>query len=302
MKKLIYIPALLLLLASFSCEDVVEIDAKIEEPQLVVDAWLNQLDTTQTVLLSLTQDYFNNAAPQGVTAATVILINETQGKALPFTHQDNGAYTWTPQPGEQIGTTGDVYTLAVSYQNWNYEASSQLKPVPPVDSIVYEFREAELGNPEGIFAQFYAIDLPGIGDTYWIKTYKNGEFLNKPSEMNLSADGTFDQGSGTDGIVFITPIREAINRITDDSDSEDNSEVPPYAVGDHIRVEIHSLTNPAFRFLSIARDQITNGSNGIFALPVANSPTNIVGVEAEAPAAVGFFNIATVTSLEVVVE
>lgn len=302
MKKLIYLPAFLLLLASFSCEDVVEIDAKFEETQLVVDAWLSSLDTAQTVTLSLTQDYFNNAAPQGVTDATVILINETQGKTLPFTHQDNGAYTWMPQAGEQIGTIGDVFTLAISYQDWNYEASSQLKPAPPVDSIVYEFREAELGNPEGIFAQFYASDLPGIGDTYWIKTYKNGEFLNKPSEMNLSADGTFDQGSGTDGIVFITPIREAINRIPDDSDSEDNSEVPPYAVGDHIRVEIHAITNPAFRFLSIARDQITNGSNGIFALPVANSPTNIVGVEADAPAALGFFNTATITSLEVVVE
>lgn len=302
MNKLIYIPTFLLLLASFSCEDVVDIDANFEKAELVVDAWLDQRDTTQTVFLSLTQDYFQATAAPAVTDATVILTNDTKGTIFPFVHKNDGAYEWMPQAGEIIGEAGDVYTLSISYQDWNYQAISQLNPAPPVDSIVYEFREPEFGNPEGIYAQFYARDLPGEGNTYWIKTYKNGEFLNKPSEMNISADGTFDLGSGTDGIVFIPPIREAVNRIPDDSDSEDNDELPAYAVGDDIRVEIHAISNAAFRFLGIAQEQMTNGSNGIFALPVANSPTNIVALETDAPAALGFFNIATITALEVTVE
>lgn len=301
MNKLLYIPAFLLLLASFSCEDVVDIDANFEKSEFVVDAWLNQMDTTQTVYLSLTQDYFQAAAPPAVTDATVTLFNDTKGTQMTFTHQGNGAYEWTPQPGENIGDVGDAFTLSVGYQNWNYEAVSLLNPAPPVDSIVYEFREEELGSPAGIYAQFYARDLPGEGNTYWIKTYKNGVFLNKPSEMNLSADGTFDLGSGTDAIVFIPPIRETINRIPD-ADTEDDDTVPPYAVGDHIRVEIHAITIPAFRFLGIAQEQMTNGDNSIFALPVANSPSNVVGLQADAPKALGFFNVAMVTAMEVTVE
>jgi len=302
MNKLLYIPAFLLLLASFSCEDVVDINANFDKSELVVDAWLNQLDTTQTVFLSLTQDYFQASASPAVTDATVTLLNDTKGTQIPFTHKGNGAYEWTPQPGETIGEVGDEFTLSVSYQDWSYQAGSQLNPVPPIDSIVYEVREEELGSPAGIYAQFYARDLPGEGNTYWIKTYKNGMFLNKPSEMNLSADGTFDLGSGTDAIVFIQPIRETINRIADADDTEDDDTVPPYAIGDQIRVEIHAITIPAFRFLGIAREQMTNGSNGIFALPVANSPSNVIGLEADAPKALGFFNVAMVSALEVVVE
>jgi len=47
---------------------------------------------------------------------------------------------------------------------------------------------------------------------------------------------------------------------------------------------------------------MTNGSNGIFALPVANSPSNIQALEADSPAALGFFNIAAVSAMEVEVQ
>lgn len=302
MTNLKYIlPIGLLAFFTFSCEDVVDIDANFSEAQLVVDAWLNDMDTTQTIQLSLSQDYFDATLPPAVTDAEVILANVNSGDSFVFEHKGNGAFEWTPQNDESIGNVLDEYLLTVTYNGFTYEAESKLNPTPVVDSIVYEFREEELGQPEGIYAQVYARDLPGVGDTYWIKTFKNGEFLNKPAEMNLTADGTFDLGSGTDGIVFIPPIREAINRIPD-PDTEDDEEVPPYAVGDHIRVEIHSLTNDAFRFMQVALEQMTNGNNGIFALPVANSPTNVFSTQADAPAALGFFNISQVKAAEVTVE
>ena len=49
---------------------------------------------------------------------------------------------------------------------------------------------------------FFARDPFGAGDTYWIKTYKNGSFLNKPQELNIAYDAAFDGGSASDGIVF----------------------------------------------------------------------------------------------------
>ncbi len=286
---------------TFSCEDVIDVDADFTEAQLVVDAWLNNMDTTQTVFLSLSQDYFDATLPPAITDAQVTLTNTTSGTIIPFEHKSNGAYEWTPSASETIGLLGDEFVLTVEYNNFTYEAASAMNPAPPVDSIAYEFREEEFGFPEGIYAQFYARDIVGQGNTYWIKTYKNGTFLNKPSELNLSADGTFDLGSAADGIVFIPPIRELVNRISD-PDTEDNEDVPPYAEGDHIRVEIHALTNEAFRFMQVAQEQMTNGDNGIFALPVANSPSNVFGVQSDAPQALGFFNVGQVTAGEVVIQ
>jgi hypothetical protein len=172
-----------------------------------------------------------------------------------------------------------------------------------VDSIVYEYRAhvPEIGQAEGYYAECYATDLPGIGNAYWIKTFKNGQFLSKPAEMNLSYDGTMSPGSGTDGIVFIPGVREAINRLPD-PDTDDDNDVPPYAPGDHIRVEIHALGPAAYRFLTIAREQMTNGDNSIFARPVTNTPGNITAVTANTPAALGCFNVASVSAAETWVE
>jgi len=58
-------------------------------------------------------------------------------------------------------------------------------------------------------------------------------------------------------------------------------------------VEIHSISNEGFQFLETARDQITNGDNGLFAIPQANTRTN---VESNGGLPVlGFFNVAGVS-------
>lgn len=297
-----YIMLLAILAAvNVSCTDVIDIDADFQEPELVVDAWLTQLSETQTITLSLSQDYFDATPASGIQDATVSLSNDTQGKSFDFEHLNDGTYAWMPAAGITLGETGDEFTLSVNYNNYNYFATTTLAPVATVDSITYEFREDDIRGPDGIYAQFFARDLVGIGNTYWIKAYKNGQFLNKPSEMNLCYDGTFDAGSGTDGIVFIPPIRELINPVADELE-EGEEEQAPYAIGDNIRVEIYSISNEAHRFLTIALEQMTNGDNGIFALPVANSPSNIESVEADAPAALGFFNMAAVSAMEVLVQ
>ena len=212
--------------------------------------------------------------------------------------QGNGNYVWTPQPGETLGNTGTRFFLGVEWQGNTFSSTTTLGRVPPVDSIVTEYREDEFGFPDGHYAQFYARDLPGQGDTYWIKTFKNGDFLNKPFELNTAWDAAFAPGT-SDGLTFITPIRESINRVPD-PDTEDDQDVPPWVPGDTVRVEIHSISNLAFDFLRIAREQMTNGANTIFALPLANPRSNIITVEGDEEA-IGFFNVASISGLEHVV-
>ena len=296
MKNIQILLVLAVSIVLWSCEDVIEIDLDDAPTQIVVDAWLdNKVDKTQSIVLTTTEPYFNNQFNTRINRANVTIYTSS-GDTLFFEETDSGIYTWQPEPGKNIGAIGTVYTLEVEANGSTYSAVSVLNPVPAVDSITQEFRTDEIIGPDGIYAEMFARDLPGLGNSYWIKTFKNGEFLNKPQELNIAFDGAFDPGAQLDAAIFIEPIRELVNRVPDEDNEADNIDVAPWEVGDSILVEIHSINNDAFFFLDVARDQMTNGDNTIFALPLSNADGNIVNVSGgEEP--LGVFNVAAVSSL-----
>lgn len=299
MKRITYHSSLLitiLALGLFSCEDVIEVDIDEAPALLVVDAWLdNKPGKAQTIRLTTAQPYFDAEFAPGVSGATVTVV-KNEKEVYTFDEQESGNYVWMPSSNDSLGEPGDVFALLVEWNQENYGATTFLGPVPAIDSIGQEFRTDELGGPDGIYATLFARDLPGLGNAYWIKTFKNGQFLNKPQELNISFDAGFDQGAQLDGVNFIVPIREAVNRIPD-SEGDDNSDVAPWAPGDSIRVEIHSISPEAFSFLGIARDQMTNGDNTIFAFPLANAKGNVINLSGGNEAA-GVFNVAAISSLQ----
>ena len=295
-----------LVMLAFSCEDVIEVDLADGDRQLVVDAWINNKPETQTIRLTRAGAYFTDSFSAAETEASVT-VTDADGRVYTFLDADkDGAYTWTPEAGQVFGEVGMAYTLnIVTAADQQYTATSVLERVMPIDSISYEYNEEELGQPAGYYAELFARDLPGFGDAYWIKTFKNGQFLNKPQEMNLAYDAGFTAGAGLDGIYLITPIRLAINRIPDSGDGAiDTSDLPPYALGDSIYVEVLSLNDEAFMFLEQAKTQMTLGDASLFAEPPANVPTNIQSINAttNADRAVGFFNVSAVSSMGVRVQ
>ena len=172
---------LLLLIAFFafnSCEDVIEVDIDPAEPSLVVDAWLTGAPTDQMIRLTQSQPYFDNTEVTGVTGATVTVTRD-DGTVFEFVDQNNGEYVWTAPANETLGNPGNSFTLSIENGPETYLATSTMFPVPQIDSITYEFRDDELGGPDGIYAEFYSRDLIGIGNTYWIKAFKNGSLKHK---------------------------------------------------------------------------------------------------------------------------
>ena len=150
------------LLAGFvcfsACEDVIEVDLKEGDNQLVVDAWITNASGTQSITLSRVLPYFDTNNPPAETGATVT-ITEDNGTVYHFEDADNdGVYTWTPQTGSTFGRIGGVYELNITTASGvNYAAISAMKRIMPVDSIVLEDREdEELGQVAGIYAEFFA--------------------------------------------------------------------------------------------------------------------------------------------------
>lgn len=302
MKKIIYIFSILTGFALMSCEDQVDVNLESAIPQLTVDAWLTNEAKEQNIKLTISQDYFSNSFNPAATGATVIVSDDTDGVDYTFTDANNdGNYTYDAS-GDPIAKQDHEYSLSITYDGNTFVSGTYVQRTMPIDSIGVEYREQSLGEPEGYYGSLHARDSSGFGDFYWIRTYKfdasdnEGFWLNKPSEINISADGTFSPNARNDNIdlfEFILPIRELVNPVSDPDGPDDE---PPYSLGDSLYVELHGITEETFYYLVEIQTATLNG--GLFATPLNNVPTNIVNSDPNSTEkAIGWFGMSMVNSM-----
>jgi len=295
MKNLFWMPFLAVFLL-FSCEDDVVIVLPEAETRLVVDAWLTHTLDTQVVKLTYSRSYFDNSnAVQGVDAEVFVVDLQTE-EIIPFVDvESNGKYIYIPQ-ADSFAITGREYALSVTLDGTDYYSVTRLNPVPSIDSITFEYNPADAFITEEYYVgEFFSRDIEGKGNSYWIKTWKNGNYLGDPDEIALAYDAGFSQGAEVDGTPFIAPLRQVINEFEEDDDGEF---IPPFAMGDSVYVELHAISNEAWFFLARVSDEINRpgGFGELFATPLANSTTNIISSD-ERKGVVGFFSIASISSM-----
>lgn len=289
--RIIYIITLVLIATSiWSCEDVIDLEIKDGETQLVVDAWLTDKDEVQSIKLSLSQGYFDNSPVRRALGAEVTVFEEDSTAHSFVDVENNGVYVLQ---GDNFLQQGGNYGLRIAYEGNDFVSLSQKRRVPVIDSLVFEKFTFPFASPDeepesGFFAQFYAKDFEGVGDTYWIRYKKNDTLNNDPGDLNIAYDASFSPGAGSDGLTFILPIRQSINDGL-------------YQHGDKVEVELWSITNEAYLYLFQIRQESSNG--GIFAVPPANIPTNIINLDDNSDVkALGFFGISAVSSLTAVAD
>jgi hypothetical protein len=287
MKKGIYL--ILTVVVFFSCEDQIMPDLGTPTNQIVVDAFIDNRPGRHDIFVSRSQPYFENEFPTLLSGAEVYIEDLVTGARYDFIENEE-AYSYNSP--DTLGEIGNVYRLIVRVDGEVFQAFSTLNRVPPIDTIIYRFEQANAFIDDDFYlAEFVAVDPPGEGDTYWIKAYKNGQFLNKPNEINIAFDAGFSAGGAVDGLVFIQPIQDAINPF----DTDENDEfIPPYDIGDSVFVELHSINITTFYFLqeTITQTNRAGGFGALFAQPLANVPTNIENINPDSEErAVGFFNM-----------
>mgnify|MGYP002777938461 CR=1 FL=1 len=285
-----FLPLLALLLVA--CEDVINLDTDTGPSQLVVDGWITNLPGPQTIRLTQSAAYFDNSPARPVLSATVTVTDDSN-KVYQFRDlKATGEYVWTPSGRDSVlGRVNRTYTLLVRTEAERYEATTRLRPVPRIDSVNYFFEKPpvtpQTGPPEGYVAEFYARDLPGKDDAYWIKTFKNGKYFNRAQQISLAYDAGFSPGGNVDGIIFILPIRRAINK-------------EYWSAGDTLRVELHSVPVEAYYFLQAVNVESSN--QGLFATPPTNIPTNVRNLNAGGRAPLGFFGGSSVSVFQTVID
>src|SRR5579859_1900743 len=185
----IFALSLLASVVFFSCEQVINPTLQSAAPVLVVDAWINNKQEKQAVILTQTQPYFDDAQPTGISGAVVTINDLNDGTLYSFVENPSvkGSYEWSPASGS-FGTIGHNYKLSVVLNGETFEASSHLGRVPPIDSITFQKDDRSTSNKVRYQGQFWAKDPVGPGDAYWIRAVKNDTLLNKPSEINIAYD------------------------------------------------------------------------------------------------------------------
>ena len=286
------------------CDKAVNLDLPEADPFVAINAWVTNEMEVQEISVSMTQAYLDNSAIPIVEDATVTLTNETKAVSMDFVFSsETGTYQWDPNVlGDSIGSVGDQFKLTIEYQGITYESVTLLNRVPAIDSITFEYYPKDLFvDHDYYWGDFWALDPEGPGDTYWIKSYKNGVYLNKPGELNIAWDGAFSDGAEFDNKQFIQPIRNQMNPF-EEEETEDITLEPAYDLEDTAYVEIHSISNEAWFFISRVLDETSRegGFAALFDTPLADVRTNFTPSQSGVNVA-GYFNVAAVSSMEQVV-
>ena len=264
-----YMLMLALLLTGAACTEVIDMDLPQGENLLVVDGWIYDSPGPYTITLSTTAPYFGEGQTPRATGA-IVSIADSEGFEEELLEVAPGRY----QTRELQGKAGNTYTLNIQYAGERYQASTSIRPGGVIDSLTYEFKPAKGSVKEGYFMYFFGQELPSSGDHYYLRMYKNGQYLNKPSDL-----------------MFVSDEMVEGNYI---HDLQINWE--PFAANDVVKVEMLSITEDNYQFFLELYQQTNNG--GMFPNPIANVRTNVFNTNSKGPKAVGYFAGASVTVIE----
>lgn len=294
MNKIFKLFILVFTLAVFaSCEDVVQIKLDEGSKLYVIDAFVNNLRTKQSIRVVNNDSYFSNREAPPVSNAVVVLTDLTDNKQYNFSYTSNGYYVYNLASTDTIARVNHQYRLDVTIGGYTYNSLAIQKRPAVLDSVSAFLDEGTgFGPPSAtesylcfLFARDIADNNP---DFYWIKTFRNDTLFNRPVDLNICIDGTGG---------------EVINAPQDTIDFTAPSTFlgfQSYRKGDVCKVEIHSISRENYWFFIQASAQINNG--GLFATTPENVKTNIVTPEGAKIKAVGRFDVASVVTTSVLVK
>ncbi len=281
MKHLIPLVALFLIIGLSSCEDVIQVKLDKGEPIITIDAFINNLPSAQKIRLTKTSDYFSQGSNVPISDASVKITDIDTDISYMFNEKSAGNYVYEPSVSDNFCKIGHRYELTVTYQGQTFTATTRLNRTTKIDSLIAKYEDGGgFGNGEtGYRFSFLGFDIPGDTiDYYWIKSYKNGVFFNKGSNINICIDAAY--GNGADGFPFIPPIAEGITPFGE-----------LFNKNDTCRVEIHSINRETFNFLTQVQNQTTN--SGLFATNPENIKTNIRCTSNNQVKVIGWFEMSS---------
>lgn len=293
MRLVKYIFIFIALVFVSGCEDVVQIKLDEGSKLYVVDAFVNDLREPQVIKVNYNDSYFSNRDPQPVPGVKVIVKDLTSGQDYIFADEGGGNHVLRQNAGDTMCRVGHQYKLEVTVNGVVYNALTTQKRTAVINNIDTNYVPAGTAFGQAFdayyFCELQAMDVvAGETDYYWVKNFRNDTLFFEASDMgfSFSIDGTNGPVTGidADSTNFTPPATFVLFK--------------QFLPGDKCKVQIHSLSREAYNFFIQLSQQVNNG--GLFATTPENVKTNL-NTPKGATKAVGWFNVATVASKEIVI-
>ena len=250
MKRLIYISFVLFAALLSSCTKEIDIELEEGERQLVIDAWFTTDTTAHEIRLTQTSNYFSQESAPLVSGASVQISGG--GDVWDFNEVSPGIYQSSPLAHAKMGST---YTLDITYEGENYQASDFCDTVPSLDDMQLYLNQ----DPDGDWYDLliWTTELSGYGHWYCWRMLVNGEYI-KDTLSEISFDSDEYLGNGLTFEAF------PIEWIWADQ----------VVSGDTITLEQHNISKQTYDSFNAILTE-TEWKGGIFDSPPANIPSNI---------------------------
>lgn len=260
--KYIYHISLLFALAVMAASCTERIEVKLDETydRLVVEGNISTDTMAHHIYLSKTSSYFANQAAPKISGAH-LNISDDLGNSVSLTEINPGHYI---TPDNYFGLPERSYHLQIELEqeigeSKDYEASSKLVAVNPIDSISVAFN-ALIGKNGSWLVKLYARDPAGIANYYMFNVYNNGKLMTD----------TLDKVSFTDDRLFDGNYIYGIGAVY----FENNVNDQPFKIGDTVVLQMTGLNQNQFDYY-IEVILATSFQNPMFGGPPANVKGNI---------------------------
>ncbi len=253
MKKLSLI--LFVILSMSSCVEVVQLDLRIVEPQVVIEGKITDSESDNEVKITLTQDFQQKNEFPPITTAEVTVTDVTTGQSETLAQMFSGVYSIQTLKG----VPGHHYKMVVNYNGNVYEATSTMPAKVPFGELKYQ----EVSRIQTNIRMVAVYNDPKYQTNYYRWATIGADSIR--SRAYFVRSDAFNNGNHIEQVI--------------DSGIDIHT-------GDTITIEMQCIDKATFEyFLTLAKQQgqgPNSGSSGV------NPPTNISG------GALGYFGAYTV--------
>ncbi|WP_421869945.1 DUF4249 domain-containing protein [Marinoscillum sp.] len=252
MRRLLYIAIFGGLLTSCQSDEVPELSAA---NLVVVEGWLTNIDTIQSVKLSTSQSFLSDE-PELILQDAQVSISGDNGETINFQYAEGGKYLSTRRVA---GKAGVNYTLRVILADGRAitSGSETMNTAPTIDSLGYDSYERQSEDvPNLIETVYYPVvkfqDPEAETNYYRLRVAKNDTLFTEASEIVLINDRFFNGNA---------PFIE--NELT----------IFEFAASDSISIELQEISRAGYEFLRVLKAQTTSlgSTSSITPAPVSGN-------------------------------
>lgn len=234
MKRVFYI---LIVFIFLGCEDPIQIDLPTNTDLVVVQGWVSNQITNQEIVLSRTQGFNDQSSTVLIAGARVSVFNN-QNDQFVYEQGVDGIYRSTTR---FLGVDSLFYQLEVILPDGD-TIVSPFESVPrfvTIDSVLFRQDEEVPDDNPNLFKTFnfpvtWSQDPPDIRNYYRWKISRNDTLFNAPNDLELLDD------SAINGNFFPNEFRSF-----------------RYEFGDTLQIELNTISEGAYDFLTLLKNQTT---------------------------------------------